>query len=47
MWYDRRMGGEMTRVTVVGAILVVALALITLFAIQALSKANSLDQKED
>ena len=36
----------MTRVTVVGAILVVALFLIALFAIQALNKANSFDQKK-
>lgn len=36
----------MTRVTVVGAILVVALVFITLFAIQALTKANSPDQKK-
>jgi hypothetical protein len=40
------MGGEMTRVTVVAAILVVALFLIALFAIQALTKANSFDQKK-
>jgi DNA-directed RNA polymerase subunit RPC12/RpoP len=45
-WHDRRMGGEMTRVTVVGAILIVALALFILVAIQALTKGNNPDQKK-
>jgi ABC-type proline/glycine betaine transport system permease subunit len=40
------MGGEMTRVTVVGAILIVALALFILAAIRALTKANNPDQKK-
>jgi hypothetical protein len=40
------MGGEMTRVTVVGAILIVALVLFILVAIQALTKGNNPDQKK-
>jgi hypothetical protein len=36
----------MTRITVVGALLIVALTLITLFAIQVLTKTNKDDQQK-
>lgn len=41
VWRDRTVGEEMRRVTVVGAVLMVALALITLIIIKALAERNS------
>jgi hypothetical protein len=40
------MGREMNRITVVGAVFIVALVLIILISIQALTKANNHDQKK-
>ena len=46
VWSDRTVGGEMTRVTVVGAVFIVALVLITLIIIKALTERNNGGQKE-
>ena len=46
VWRDRTVGGEMKRVTVVGAVFIVALALITLVIIKALTERNNGGQKE-
>jgi hypothetical protein len=46
MWCDRTVGEEMKRVTVVGAVLIVALTLITLIIIKALTERNNGGQKE-
>ena len=46
MWRNRRMGGEMTKITFVGAVLVIAVVLIVLAAFRVLAEQNRSDLKE-
>jgi len=46
VWRDRTVGGEMMRVTAVGAAVIVALALITIIIIRALAERNNGGQNQ-